>query len=195
MKEQEIDCAAFWRTAGEEKTLCRTRIGEVLSQHFLCLRTGVESEFVSFRFPDWVIVLAETKEENLVMVRQFRHGARKVYWEIPGGCIDPSDPDPVSAGLRELREETGFTGKNPRLLGSVCPNPALQSNLCHVVYLTDAEKTCPPAPEATEALDVRLVPCRDVVSMLRTRTIDHGVMMDAMMFYFLEKNWIREPEK
>jgi ADP-ribose pyrophosphatase len=73
-----------------------------------------------------VNVLALTPDHRLVLVRQFRFGIDGFSLEIPGGVMEAGE-DPLEAGLRELREETGFAGGVARLLGSVHPNPAIQS--------------------------------------------------------------------
>ena len=72
--------------------------------------------------PDWVNVLALTPDARLVLVRQFRFGIDDFSLEIPGGVIETGE-DPVAAGLRELREETGYGGRADRLLASSIPTP------------------------------------------------------------------------
>ncbi|TWF54495.1 NUDIX hydrolase [Neorhizobium alkalisoli] len=58
-------------------------------------------------YPDWVNIVAITADDEIVLVRQYRHGAADVFTEIPGGAVDAGDPDPVAAAKRELLEETG----------------------------------------------------------------------------------------
>jgi ADP-ribose pyrophosphatase len=54
-------------------------------------RTGEISEVQALRFPDWVLILALTPQEEVVMVRQYRHGTEQVCLELPGGLVDPGD--------------------------------------------------------------------------------------------------------
>src|SRR3954468_23184851 len=54
---------------------------------------------------DWVNVIPLTKDDRVILVRQFRPGTRQVCLEIPGGMVDPGE-DPTTAAARELVEET-----------------------------------------------------------------------------------------
>lgn len=59
------------------------------------------------RDPDFAVVVALTKDDRLVLVRQYRHGVEKVLLELPAGAIEKGEDPKVAAG-RELLEETGY---------------------------------------------------------------------------------------
>ena len=111
-----------------------TRIFDVMRAFFQHPRRDKAQDFFVIRAPDWVNVIALTPAGELVLVRQFRYGINDFSTEIPGGVIDAGE-DPLAAGVRELREETGYVGGSARLLGSVHPNPAMQGNRCHLVLV------------------------------------------------------------
>lgn len=187
MEKQLKQDQQTWESLSAPQVLMKTCVGSVLSERFRCLRTNAEGDFISFQFPDWVVVLAETPDHKLLIVRQYRHGAHAFYWEIPGGCIDAADPDPLAAGLRELKEETGYEGEDAVILGSVCPNPALQSNRCYTVYVRNVRKTCEPQLEATESLECSTMTLDEILALIRDGSFDHGIMMDSILYYMLEK--------
>src|SRR5262245_14943042 len=89
--------------------------------------TGALHPFYGITAADWVNVVALTPRDEVVMVRQWRHGSQSVTLEIPGGIIDPGEA-PADAAARELREETGYGGGAIEPLGSANPNPALFAN-------------------------------------------------------------------
>ena len=60
--------------------------------------------------PGGVGVAAITENNELLMVKQFRAGPKKVLLEIPAGKLERGE-DPAVCGLRELEEETGYTAK------------------------------------------------------------------------------------
>src|SRR5580704_11464520 len=84
-------------------------------------RTGKEHDVYVIDSANWVNVIATTPDDQLVMIEQFRHGSNTVELEIPGGMIDPGDASSSAAGVRELREETGYEGEEPQIIGSIFP--------------------------------------------------------------------------
>ena len=62
-----------------------------------------------------------------------------------------------------MREETGFTGAPAKLLGSVHPNPAIQANRCHFVFVDAAVKAHELEWDPDEELQVVTQPVEDVL--------------------------------
>ena len=116
------------------------RIFEVYKQRFRRRSDGVEGDFFVLETNSWVNVLAITPSRELVLVRQFRYGTQELSLEPPGGVIEKGE-DPIEAGLRELKEETGFVGEKAVLIGSARPNAAILSNQCHFVLVENVMKT------------------------------------------------------
>jgi len=137
--------------------------------------------FVVVEAPDWVNVIALTPGEEIVLIRQYRFGTRQVTLEIPGGAVDPGE-DFVTAGVRELREETGYAGDEAQLIGTVTPNPAFLANRCGTLLVTNARQVAEPAPEGTEILEVELCPRRDIPRLLAGGEIDHALVVAAFQW-------------
>src|SRR6478609_1150189 len=121
-------------------------------------RTQQEHGFFVIDSSNWVNVVAITPDQKIVMVEQYRHGSNTVELEIPGGMIDTEDASPVAAGVRELREETGYEGKQARLLGEIYPNPAIMSNVCYTVLIEDCQLVHTVEFDSGEDLITTLVP-------------------------------------
>ena len=72
------------------------------------LPTGVEiPEYYILEYPDWVNVIAITKEGKFVLVRQYRHGIKETRYEICAGVCETGE-EPLLSAQRELYEETGY---------------------------------------------------------------------------------------
>ncbi len=81
-------------------------------------RTGETREVQAIQFTDWVLILALTADEEVIMVRQYRHGIERVCLELPGGLVDPADDSPALSAQRELLEETGYQAQEWVYLGN-----------------------------------------------------------------------------
>jgi 8-oxo-dGTP pyrophosphatase MutT (NUDIX family) len=146
--------------------------------------TGEVRRFVVLDATDWVNVIALTREDRVVLIRQFRVGAEAVFVEIPGGMVDPGEA-PADAAARELREETGYAARTWRPLGVVRPNPAIQGNRLHTYLALDAEPVAAPTPDGGEVMSVETRPLGEVAAMLRDGTIDHALVVAAFTHLML----------
>lgn len=172
---------ARWSRRGET-TLLHTRIYDVTSVRYHHPVRDTEREFVVINPPDWVNILAVTPDHRLVLVNQFRYGIDAFSLEIPGGMMEAGE-DVVTTGLRELREETGFTGSDARILGQVHPNPAIQSNRCHFVVVENAVRAGETAWDADEEIAVSTAPVEDVFAAARAGKITHALVLNALFFF------------
>jgi 8-oxo-dGTP pyrophosphatase MutT (NUDIX family) len=167
-----------WRADAPE-VLAETRIFTLLRRRATSPNDADRSgEFVVLDSADWVNVIALTDDEQVVLIEQFRHGIEEVTLEIPGGMVDPGE-DPLSAGLRELREETGYGGGVAELIGVVAPNPALLNNCCHTVLVRGVAVEGAPELEGFEEIRTRLEPLAGVAELIRSGGITHALVIAA----------------
>lgn len=165
-----------------QTTRLETRILDVLSVRYRHPVREVERDFVVIDASDWCNIIALTPDGRLVLVRQFRYGVDEFSLEIPGGIIDDGE-DPIAAGIRELREETGFVGDSARLLASVHPNPAIQNNRCHFVLVEGAELRAPLGWDHDEEIEVQTAPVDEVLAWARSGRITHSLVVCALMHF------------
>jgi len=167
------------------------RIFTVRSDQKVSPRTGERHDFYVIDCVDWVNVLAVTSDRQLVMVEQYRHGSNTVELEIPGGIMDAADASPVDTGVRELREETGYEGVRPRVLGSVFANPAIMSNSSHIVLVENCALRHSVDFDSGEDLVTRLVPITEAGELVATGKIRHPLVVVALYHFDL---WLRRGE-
>lgn len=173
---------ARWLRRRSERVY-RARVFDVLRDTAVSPRTGREHDFHVLECGDWVNVVPITPDDQVVLIRQFRHGVRDFSLEIPGGLIDPEDPSPLHAGRREMREETGYDSDVLVSLGWSHPNPALQGNRCHTFLARDVRKVGEPCLDGTEETEVVLVSRTELPELVRSGRINHALVVVA--FYML----------
>jgi 8-oxo-dGTP pyrophosphatase MutT (NUDIX family) len=150
-------------------------------------RDNAEHEFHVLEAPDWCNIIPLTRNDEVVMVRQFRHGVGTYTLEVPGGMVDPEDPSPLVAAQREMIEESGYDSARIEPLGVIHPNPAIQANRCHSFVAYDVERRHEPSFDSTEETEVVLVPARDIPELMRSGAINHALVVVAFHWLALQR--------
>ncbi len=84
-----------------------------------------------------VCVLPLLADGQVLMERQFRHAHGRVFFEIPAGKLNYAGENPLEAGKRELREETGAVAKKYTFLGELDTTPALINEKIYMYLAED----------------------------------------------------------
>ncbi|MDJ0985954.1 MAG: NUDIX hydrolase [Desulfobacterales bacterium] len=163
------------------------KIFSVLKKQVRSPRTGDISEVQALQFSDWVLILAVTPQQEVVMVRQYRHGTEQVHLELPGGLVDPDDTSPELSAQRELLEETGFRGSSIRLIGECYPQPAILSNRCMFYLAENAVRAQPQNLDAGEDIEIITIPLEEIRAKIENKDINHGMVLQAFFFLWLNR--------
>lgn len=155
-------------------------------------QTGAERTFSVVHSRDWVNVIALTPSDDVVLVRQFRHGTRAVTVEIPGGIVEPGESY-LEAARRELREETGYTAERWIDLGVVEPNPAIQDNRCGTVLALDARRTSETAFDPGELIAVETTPLAEIAGRITRGEIRHTLVISGFFLLVNRAGGWRRP--
>src|SRR5262245_61122876 len=161
------------------------RIFQIRSERKQSPRTGQSHDFYVLDCVHWVNVIALTQERQLEMVEQYRHGSNTIELEIPGGMMDATEVSPVVAGLRELREETGYEGETPVIVGEVFPNPAIMSNTCYTLLVQNCALRHATTFDHGEDLITRLVGLEELPSLVSSGRIRHSLVLAALYHFEL----------
>jgi ADP-ribose pyrophosphatase len=122
-----------------------------------------------------------TPANEIVLIEQYRHGADVVTLEIPGGMVDAGE-SPIEAAVRELREETGYEGREAVAIGVTRPNPAFQDNRLTTVFVRDCRLVADAHGDEHEEITVRVASVPDVRRLVKDGAIDHSLVLAAFAF-------------
>jgi len=140
---------------------------------------GARHDFYRIHSGSWAQIVPVTKERDVVLVRQYRHGASGVTLEMPAGLVDAGE-DPAAAAVRECLEETGYRARNPISIGVLSPNPALFANKLYAFLALDVVPERAIQNIGAEETEVVLVPARDLPKLMLEGTIDHALVQATL---------------
>ncbi len=146
----------------------------MLNRTFL-LPNGKKDDFTIAKSGLVVCVFPLTKEDKVVMAKQFRPGPEKIFMELPGGGAEKGE-DPKTAMERELLEETGYTG-DIEFIGT-CFDSAYSTMERHCFIPKNCHKIQEPQLDETEFVEVVEVPLDEFRKILRS-----GQMTDVEVGY------------
>ncbi len=144
-----------------------------------------QGKFIVTEANDWVVVIP-VKDENFLMVKQWRHGEKSLSIEFPGGVIDKGET-PEHGARRELKEETGAEAGKLTYLGKMNPNPALFSNHLHVFCAENLLMTGKQNLDNDEFLNYTEIPQKEVFEKMGSAEYPHALMAAALARYLISQ--------
>lgn len=122
-------------------------------------------------FPSGVGIVALTAKLEVVLVRQYRHGASRTLTEIPGGYVSPNDKTPLDAARRELLEETGYSSDRWVELASLSAHPSSHEYPIYLFMALESERTAQQRLDQTEEIEVSCVPFGKITTMIENKQL------------------------
>ena len=120
-----------WKTLARELLFSAGPIKEIARETVLLPDGRVIADYYTAAMGDYAIVYAVTEDGKVLLLRQYKHGPRRVCLTFPGGHVAPGE-DPAEAVGRELLEETGYRAGLLTPLGSFVVNANQGCNTAHL---------------------------------------------------------------
>jgi 8-oxo-dGTP pyrophosphatase MutT (NUDIX family) len=130
--------------------------------------------------PGAVAIVALDEAGQVLLIRQYRHPAQHLLWEIPAGLRDVPGEPPLRTGARELLEEAGYTARTWRVLAEVFTSPGISTEQVTVFLarglarVPDSERG-PPLRHEEAHLRATWVPLERAVQLFLAGELHNGV--------------------
>lgn len=122
--------------------------------------------------PGAVAVVARPSDDEVLLIRQYRHATGEELIELPAGTKEDGEDPRVTAG-RELTEETGYVARTLHQIAEFYTAPGFTSEIMHVFEARDLTPGNQQLEE-DEFIDVMRVHSGEALRM-----IDDGRIRDA----------------
>lgn len=150
------------------------------------LPSGMEiDDYYVVERKDFSIIFALTPEDEVVLVRQYKHGAGEVMLELPAGFIEDGEA-PEKAAAREFEEETGWAADEIEKLGELVVGPSSMKHRAYAYLIRKAFRKGSQNLDSSEEIDVVLMPAGEIAAAVMDGRIN-CMSSAAVVLMALEK--------
>lgn len=144
----------------------------------------IVNDFYTVEGSNIVAILAINKDDNILLVKQYRHAVRNTTLDLPGGGINKGET-PVRAARREFFEETGFKAKQFQELMTYYPDSGRKGDIKHIFLACGLFKgnRIDEANGLTDDVDHIWIPLKKVVYGIKKGTFNEATLQIAILYY------------
>lgn len=133
------------------------------------LTNGDHTYFDIVKHPGGAVIVAINDEDEVCLLKQWRHAVDRFIWELPAGCLEPNEP-PLETAKRELEEEAGVIAREWHELGEIVSSPGFSNEVLYLFEARDLSDGQLNLDEA-EQLEAHWLPLEHVNEMAANGTI------------------------
>ncbi len=164
-----------------QSALHKGRVFSLVSENYT-LKNGVTSDMDFIQHPGAAAMVPMINDEEVVLIKQYRHAIREFIWEIPAGTLDP-DESPLTCARRELIEEIGYSATDWHPLGIITPLPSCSDERIHI-FLASGLRVANQNLNADEMLNVHQVKLAEALLMIINGEICDGKTISGLFLAF-----------
>lgn len=143
----------------------------------------INDHYYVLEYPDWVNMVGITENNELLVIKQYRHGAGIISLEIPAGTMEPGEV-PKDTAIREMLEETGYQFDKIEEIATLYANPATSGNMTYTYLMTGGRKVQEQELDEHEQIDVYLIPLEEAKKMLLENKFSQALHSSALFYAF-----------
>lgn len=150
------------------------------------LASGKRGDYYVVRTKGSVAIIALTKNNQIILTKQFRYPSNKFSIELPSGGMKTSNHK--RQALEELEEETGYKAKTIKKIAEFYPMNGISSELCHVYIAKNLSKSKQNLDD-TEDIQVIKKPLKEAYKIAEQNKFTDGFTIVAL---FLAKKYLKK---
>ena len=143
------------------------------------LPTGRQVEREVVEHDAVAVIVPVDQDDNVVLVRQYRHPIGQDLLEIPAGIVEGGE-SPEDCARRELQEETGYAAGTLRALGGFWTSPGFCTEFVYAYHATDLSPSRLAADE-DEFIQVEKLPLTRVGGLIQEGEIQDAKTIAALL--------------
>lgn len=145
------------------------------------------SQRVYIKHPGGAAMLATTKDDKLILIKQFRYPLNEVIYEIPAGKMDIESETFKACAIRELEEETGYQSEEISFLTRIYPCVGYSDEIIEIYRAKGAYKLKDPRPQdSDEHIEVYLFDKIQAKNLLINNLVKDGKSVIAIQYWLNE---------
>jgi ADP-ribose pyrophosphatase len=166
-----------------ESKIVYSKHGKQVVEDTIEYADGSRHEWIYFKGGQAVGIAAFTKDNKMILTKQYRHPFGKVVLDMPGGAVEDGETI-LDAAQREFVEETGFVAKKLKWIGQYSPGPSTQI-VVNIFFTRDAE----PKGEfdRNEIADVEVIDFKTMIKRVLKGECFDSALTVAVMLVALKK--------
>ena len=146
---------------------------------------GGSSQRDVFELPGAVGIVVLDENENVLLVRQYRHPVGRLLWEIPAGLLDSTRESAAQAAQRELLEEGHVRAAEWFTLVDTLTSPGMSDETVRILLARDLEDVPPPERHVgihEEAeMELTWVPLDSAVERCLSGGLENGITVAGLL--------------
>ena len=163
------------------ETVFTGAVWNVVNERFDYQGTELSRHFVDH--PGASAIVALDDDDQVVLLRQYRHPVRSRNWELPAGLLDVPGEAPAETAHRELEEEASLQAGRMEHMVTLNVSPGGSNEVIHIYLARDLQEVDSDYVRTGEEADMEVhrVPLADAVQACLEGTIANQIAVTGLL--------------